>query len=78
MEIQFILEYQASPEILTQRLLGRALTSGRADDNAETIKNRIAVFFANTTPTLALYHTFGKVYQIDALGTIEQVHHYTL
>jgi adenylate kinase len=56
-----------------KRLLGRAKTSGRSDDNEETIKNRIKVFFENTEPTLELYHKFGKVYNINALGSINEV-----
>ena len=40
-EIDFILNYEAPQEVLVKRLLGRALTSGRSDDNEETIKNRI-------------------------------------
>jgi len=50
------------------------LTSGRADDNEETIKTRIRVFFENTAPTLALYNIFGKVYPINALGSIKEVY----
>jgi len=59
---------------LTKRLLGRALTSGRSDDNEETIKNRIQVFFDNTKPTLDLYNKFGKVHTINALGSINEVY----
>ena len=59
---------------MTKRLLGRALTSGRSDDNEETIKNRIQVFFDNTEPTLDLYNKFGKVHTIDALGSINEVY----
>jgi UMP-CMP kinase len=60
-----------------KRLLGRALTSGREDDNEETIKNRIQVFFDNTTPTLYLYNIFGKVFKIDAIGSINAVYNLT-
>jgi len=58
---------------LVARILHRAKTSGRADDNEETLKNRIANFVASTTPTINLYNTFGKVYPIDACGGINEI-----
>lgn len=40
---------------MTNRLLGRAKTSGRADDNEETIKKRLVTFHSETTPVLDTY-----------------------
>merc|ERR1712080_207774 len=36
-----ILYFQVSDETMTERLLNRGKTSGRADDNVETIKKRL-------------------------------------
>lgn len=40
---------------MTQRLLGRALSSGRADDNEETIKKRLKTFHDCSEPVIAKY-----------------------
>ena len=51
----------------------KGLSSGRADDNEETIRKRIQVFNESTKPVLAMYNMFGKVINIDATGTIEVI-----
>ena len=40
---------------MTQRLLKRAETSGRADDNAETIKKRLVTFHKHSEPVIEAY-----------------------
>jgi adenylate kinase family enzyme len=52
----------------------RAETSGRADDNAETIKKRVQAYFDSSLPVIGHYKKFGKVHHINALGTIEEVY----
>lgn len=43
-----IINIEVDADILIQRLMKRALNSDRADDNEETIKNRIKVFYEKT------------------------------
>lgn len=57
-----------------ERLLERGKTSGRADDNEETIRTRIKVFNDNTRPALEFYSRFGKVHSISSIGSIEDVY----
>jgi len=47
------------------------LTSGRADDNEETIKARISVFNESTQPVLRTYKKLGKVINVNGMGEIE-------
>ena len=42
-EIKMIFNFHAPDEVLVQRLLQRGKSSGRSDDNEETIKHRIQV-----------------------------------
>ena len=42
-EINFILNFEADNDTFISRLMERAKSSGRADDNEETIKHRIEV-----------------------------------
>lgn len=52
----------------------RAETSGRADDNEETIKKRIQQFCDQSMAVVEYYQRFGKVRRIDATGTISEVY----
>lgn len=50
-----IVYFECSSETLTKRLLGRAASSGRADDNEDTIKLRLKTFLDNNDLVLAQY-----------------------
>jgi adenylate kinase family enzyme len=60
---------------MTKRLLHRGQTSGRVDDNEETIKNRLNTFHNQTLPVLDLYEKQGKLaevfYEISMLFILE-------
>ena len=47
--------FQCDDSVLIERLLKRAETSGRADDNEETIKKRLALFHDKTMPVIDYY-----------------------
>jgi predicted flavoprotein YhiN len=53
--------------------LNRGLTSGRGDDNAETIKHRLKTFHEQSLPVIDRYSAEGKVASIDGTGTVAQV-----
>lgn len=60
-------------EELIKRLLNRGKTSGRSDDNLETIKKRLEVFHTTTKPVCAYYHGLHKYKAIDGQGTLEEI-----
>jgi len=45
----------------------------RADDNTETIKKRLEVFFAETAPLIDYYSRAGKLLEIQGEGTMEEI-----
>ncbi|EAY19041.1 Adenylate kinase family protein [Trichomonas vaginalis G3] len=61
-------------EILTERLLKRAETSGREDDNEETIKLRLEAFHTVSAPVLDYYKEKGKAIVIDGNRAPEEVY----
>ena len=63
----------AESGLLIERLLKRAELEGRADDNAETIANRMTVYAEATDPLLAIYADRGLLVEVDGLGSIEEV-----
>ncbi len=54
----------ASDETMTKRLLHRGQTSGRVDDNEETIKKRLKTFHNQTIPVLDLYERQNKLAEV--------------
>lgn len=59
-----VLYFDCKDETMKQRLLGRAASSGRADDNEETIAKRLVTFHQCSEPVIAKYST--KVVSICA------------
>jgi adenylate kinase len=58
---------------LIARLLKRGQESGRADDNLETIQNRINVYHNQTSPVMEYYKSKNKFYSVQGIGTIEDI-----
>ncbi len=63
----------ADEESLVQRLLKRAEIEGRADDNEETIRNRMREYREKTEPLLSYYRTKGILAEVEGLGAVEEV-----
>ncbi|KAG6833205.1 UMP-CMP kinase [Tephrocybe sp. NHM501043] len=69
-----VLFFSTSEEIMKGRLLVRGETSGREDDNLESIMKRFRTYKQDTMPVIEYYSSQGKVAEIEATGTIEEVH----
>ena len=62
------------PDIeLKTRLLKRGETSGRADDNEESILKRLATYHEQSYPVIELYEPKGKVVRVNGLRSIDAV-----
>lgn len=69
LELCAVVNLIVDEEELIKRLLGR----GRADDNEETIRNRLNVFNDQTSPVLDYYREQDKVKDIDGVGAIDDI-----
>ena len=49
-EVDGVLFYEVSEDVLVSRLLKRAETSGRSDDNIDTILKRLRTYNESTVP----------------------------
>ena len=67
------LELQVEEGILVDRLLKRAQIDGRADDNYETIRERLRVFREQTSPLVEYYAKQGKLETINGEQSEEAV-----
>ena len=72
-EVSAVLQLEVPEEMLTERLLNRGKTSGRADDNAETIRKRREVYHSQTAPLAAWYTAEGKFHAIKGYGALEEI-----
>ena len=45
----------------------------RADDNAETVRDRLTAYHAQTAPLIAHYAGLGVLERVDAMGTIAEI-----
>ena len=60
-------------EAVVQRLLKRAEIEGRADDNEETIRERMRVYEEQTAPLLDHYRKAGVLVEVDGMGSVDEV-----
>lgn len=68
-----VLYFDVSDETMTSRLLKRGETSGRVDDNEETIKKRLQTFHNQTKPVIDYYSQKDKVCKIPAEGSEKDI-----
>jgi thymidylate kinase len=61
-----LIYFDVPDEIMKERLIKRGETSGRIDDNEETIAKRLVTFHEETQPILGYYGKQGKLVTIDA------------
>ena len=61
-------------EMIMERIKGRALKEGRADDaSEEVINHRISTYHNQTEPLIGFYRKAGKYHEVDGRGNIDQV-----
>lgn len=60
-------------EKLVERLAGRAQAEGRADDNPESVRNRLNVYNDLTAPVIDFYRQRGALKVVDGEGTMDEV-----
>lgn len=58
---------------LVERMINRGKETGRADDNPETIKNRLKVYHEQTSPLREYYNKEGKYLPIKGTGIVDEI-----
>jgi adenylate kinase len=66
-------ELTVDEDAVVQRLLARAADQGRADDTEEVIRERMAIYTAETAPLTAIYREHGVLRQVDGMGSVDEV-----
>ena len=68
-----LIDINVPEDEIIRRLIERGKTSGRADDNIETIKERLKVYHEQTRPVDDYYELNDKYVRIQGLGTISGI-----
>jgi len=74
-KIDLVLELKVDDAVLLSRVESRIAAGGpvRADDNPDTLKKRLEVYYQATAPVLAFYRGQGKVKTLDGMKPIQEV-----
>lgn len=73
-EITGLVALAVHEEEIVKRILLRGKTSGRPDDNDESIiRNRIDVYKSETTPVSDYYHRIGKSHTVQGIGSLDEI-----
>ena len=74
-KIDQVLELKVDDSVLLSRVESRIAAGGpvRADDNPETLKKRLEVYYQSTAPVLGFYRAQGRVRTLDGMKPIQDV-----
>jgi len=72
--VEFVLYLDCPESVMTQRLLQRGQTSGRADDNLEIIKKRFETAQKEEKPVVQIYKDIGKLRVVNADSSADDVY----
>ena len=72
-DVQFLLFLDCPQHIMLARLLERGKTSGRNDDNEDSIKKRFKTYEDSTRPIIDYFRSIGKVRAVDSNRSFDLV-----
>lgn len=70
-EPNIVIFYDCPEDEMVKRVLSR--NQGRVDDNIDTFKKRLKVFAASNVPVIKYYTERGKLFKINAIGTVDEI-----
>lgn len=73
-DLHAVVGLEVPEEELIERMINRGKQTGRADDNLETIKNRLQVYHNQTRPLQEYYTNEGKYLPINGSGKVEDIY----
>ncbi len=73
-KVHAVVGLEVDEDELVRRMLNRGKETGRADDNIDTIKNRLKVYHSQTQPLRDYYIAEGKYHAIDGNGDVDKIY----
>ncbi len=71
--VTHVIGLEVDEDELIERIIQRGKTSGRADDNHETVKKRLDTYYSQTLPLKDYYIKQGKYIKINGVGAIDDI-----
>jgi adenylate kinase len=68
-----VVRLKVDDEALLARIATRFAQEGRADDNPESFKVRLAAYNSQTAPLLPFYRGQNKLVEVDGMESIQSV-----
>ena len=68
-----VINFSVPEDVLAARLLGRSHVEGRADDRADTARERIRVYREKTSPLVGYYRQRGLLTEVDGVGSVPEI-----
>jgi len=68
-----VVQLDVPTELLVERIAGRAAEQGRADDNPESVRQRLQVYNDQTAPVVDFYAGRGTLARVDGVGELDDV-----
>lgn len=75
---RYVLFFDCPEDVMEARLLNRGKTSGRADDNAESIKKRFKTFVDTSMPVVDYFEGQGRLLKVSASNSPKDVYRDTV
>ena len=72
-QIDRVVRLKVDDDALLARIAKRFEAEGRADDNPETFKTRLAAYNGQTAPLLPFYRGQSKLVEVDGMASIDVV-----
>ncbi|MCE5233212.1 MAG: adenylate kinase [Mizugakiibacter sp.] len=69
-----VVKLKVPSEVIVGRTEIRFKAEGRADDNPETVRKRLAVYAEQTAPVADYYARRGKLQVVDGVGAMDEVY----
>ena len=74
-DVHAVVGLEVDDNELVERMLKRGAETGRADDNLETIKERLNVYHSQTQPLRKFYKDKGLYHPIEGSGHVDHIFH---
>ncbi len=71
--VTHVVGLEVDEDELIERIILRGKTSGRSDDNRETVKKRLDTYYSQTLPLKDYYIQQGKYITINGVGAIDSI-----
>lgn len=72
-DLHAVVGLEVPEDELVERMLERGRQTGRADDNIDTIKNRLNVYHNQTAPLREFYTNNGKYLAVNGHGKVDEI-----